>query len=259
MENDMRDTLSYMASGAYEMGKKNTRQSDRVAAANQAAGKTGYHVDARYSDANMTTYVSDADPTKIAIAHRGTDVSGKKGMRDVQSDLQFAMGIGRGYEDRFKRRQKRSEDIIKALEQEHGKVTELHMTGHSLGGGTMNYAVANSPYLQERLTSAHSFNAAANPLFYNETNVDKNTKAMLDKKVTHHRIELDPVSAGFKTKTPFGNVQTYKVEKPKKRRNFFRRMLDRDPILRAKRLTGSAVEAHMMDNFTANPTALKNV
>ena len=258
MENDMRDTLSYMASGAYELGKKNTRGVDRVAAANKMAGKTGYHVDPRYSDANITTYISDTDPTKVAIAHRGTDVTGKKGLRDVQSDLQFALGVGRGYEDRFKRRQKRTEDIVKALEKEKG-VSELHMTGHSLGGGTMNYSIANSPYLQQRLTSAHSFNAAANPVFYNETNVDKKTKDILDQKVTHHRIEKDAVSAGFLTKTPYGKVQTYKIDQPKKKRGVFRRIVDRYPIMRLKKMTGDSLQAHMMDNFTADPMALQSV
>jgi hypothetical protein len=253
---EMRDILSQMASGSYEMGKKNTRKSDKMRAANRVKG---FHVDPRYSDANITTYISDTDPTKVAIAHRGTDVSGKKGLRDVQSDLQFAMGIGRGYEDRFKRRQARSEEIIKRIEQEHGRVSELHLTGHSLGGGTMNYALANSKLLQDRLTSAHTFNAAANPIFYNETDVDKHTKSKLDNLVTHHRIENDPVSAGFLVKTPYGKVQTYKVAKKKKKKNLFRRLLDKHPIMRLKNMSTTALDAHMMDNFTENPMLLKNV
>ena len=34
-------------------------------------------------------------------------------------------------------------------------------------------------------------------------------KAQLDNIVTHHRIEGDPVSEGFKTNLPFGQLKTY--------------------------------------------------
>jgi hypothetical protein len=63
----------------------------------------------------------------------------------------------------------------------------------------MNHTIANSKLVQKHLTSGHSFNSASNPVFSNGTSVSKKTKAVLDKKVVHHRIEHDVVSAGFKT------------------------------------------------------------
>lgn len=249
----MRDTLSKLAEGTYAMGKVNTSKSDKVQAANAKALGTDYVVNAKHSNADITTYQHKDNPKNIVIAHRGTDVGGKHGKRDIQNDLAFAVGAG-GHEGRFKRRKNRTEKIIKDLHKEHGGIDALHLTGHSLGGGTMNHTIANSKLVQKHLTSAHSFNSASNPVFHNGTKVDKKTKAILDKKVQHHRIEHDPVSAGFKTNLPFGKVKTYKLksEPTQKSKSLLKRVVAYHPLAIAKRYTERGLHAHAMSNFTEN-------
>lgn len=230
----MRDIMSQLAEGSYEMGKKNTSQEDKVKAANEKAARTDYVVNSMYSDANITTYQHKDNPKDLVIAHRGTDIHGKKGRRDIQSDVSFALGIKKGYKGRFDRRMKRTEDIIDAIEKEHGKLDSFHMTGHSLGGGTVNHAIANSEKIRSKLTAAHTFNAAANPLLHNDQKVSKKVKKQLEGKVSHHRIDKDPVSVGFKTNTPFGKVKTYKNKS------------------KAKNLAEKGLDAHGMTNFTGS-------
>ena len=90
----MRDTLSKLAEGSYEMGKKNAKVDDRVKAANAKALGTNYVVNKKHSNADITTYQHKDNPKNIVIAHRGTDVSGRHGTRDIQNDLAFASGVG---------------------------------------------------------------------------------------------------------------------------------------------------------------------
>ena len=249
----MRDTLSKLAEGSYEMGKKNAKVDDRVKAANAKALGTNYVVNEKHSNADITTYQHKDNPKNIVIAHRGTDVSGRHGTRDIQNDLAFASGVG-GHEGRFKRRKNRTETIIKDLHKEHGGIDELHLTGHSLGGGTMNHTIANSKLVQRHLTSGHSFNAAAHPVFSNGSSVDKKTKNILNKKVVHHRIEHDAVSAGFKTNVPYGKVKTYKLKRPEaaKSKSVFKRVIGMHPLVKMKSMSSRGLHAHSINNFTEN-------
>jgi hypothetical protein len=251
----MRDTLSKLAEGSYAMGKKNAKVVDKVAAANEKAHGTDYVVIPKHSNADITTYHHKDNPKNIVIAHRGTDVGGRHGKRDIQNDLAFAVGVG-GHEGRFKRRKNRTEKIIKSLHKEHGGIDELHLTGHSLGGGTMNHTIANSKLVQKHLTSGHSFNSASNPVFSNGTSVSKKTKAVLDKKVVHHRIEHDVVSAGFKTNTPFGKVKTYKLKKESdsKTKSIFKSIIGMHPLIKMKRMSEKSLNAHSLSNFTEHKT-----
>ena len=247
----MRDTLSKLAEGSYAMGQKGVKLDDKIKNANAKAVGTDYVVNKKHSNGDITTYQHKDNPKNIVIAHRGTDVGAKSGKRDIQNDLAIASGFGE-HEGRMKRRKNRTEKIIKDLHKEHGGIDELHLTGHSLGGGTMNHTIANSKLVQKHLTSGHSFNAAAHPVFSNGIKVDKKTQALLKKKVLHHRIENDAVSAGFKTNIPFGKVKTYKLKKvpDKKSKSVFKRIVGMHPIMKMKSMTETSLNAHGIDNFT---------
>lgn len=173
--------------------------------ADQYTRGTSYrvHPNALYSDDQITTYQSIYDPFDIVIAHRGTHLTAKDRMKDLKADLAFAFGRG-GVDKRFRDRRKKTEYII----QDSG-AKNIHLTGHSLGGGTVNHAIANSDIVRNAITSAHTYNAAANPYFKNSQKLNKVQKAQLDNIVTHHRIDGDPVSEGFTANLPFGQLKTY--------------------------------------------------
>lgn len=200
------ENMAKLAQASYQMGEKGVKKNKRVENAQNLASDTGYVVNPQYSNSEITTYQHKDDPTNVVISHRGTKVDGKRGMKDIQNDLAFAIGMG-GHETTFRRRKTKTNQIIKDLQP-----TQLHMTGHSLGGGTLQHTIANSNKVRKHLTSAKTFNAAANPIFGNETKVSKNYKKELENKVEHHRIKNDPVSAGFKGFVPFGKVKTHSVK-----------------------------------------------
>ena len=136
---------------------------------------------------------------------------------------------------------KKTEDIIRQT-----GAKEVHLTGHSLGGGTVNHSIANSAYIRSKLTSAHTYNAAANPIFANKQNVSRKNRKALEGKVTHHRIEDDAVSAGFKTNTPFGKVKTYK-----QKRTTGQRLLSAvSPFAGASK---RSLDNHSLSNFHGEP------
>ena len=225
-----REQFSKLAAGAYDT------QGDR---STHTAG-TDYilHPNKNFSDHSITTYVHKNDASHIVIAHRGTAPGSKGGREDLTSDLAFAAGFG-GHTKRMKNRQRKTEQIVKAT-----NPTTLHLTGHSLGGGTVNHTVANSKLVRSKMTSAHTFNAAANPVFTNRQKVGSKTRKELKGKVTHHRIENDSVSLGFRANTPFGKVKTYKHPKQKKRSRLARIAYGSFTPIAKKSL-----DAHAISNF----------
>lgn len=200
-------TSAQLAQATYLYGEKGKNRQKRIDNVNKEIEGTGYEIDAANSNRGVVTYRNKEDPTKIHIAHRGTKVDGRGGMKDLTSDLSIAFGLG-GHDKQMKQRKRKTERIINKTGAE-----EVTMSGHSLGGGTMNYTIANSKKVRDKLVQADSYNGAANPVFDNDMKVNKKTKKELEGKVTHHRMKHDLVSKGFLTNTPFGKTKTYKLKK----------------------------------------------
>lgn len=245
MENPSMENMAKLAQASYQMGEKGSNKTDRINNTQEIAADTGYIVNPQYSNSEITTYQHKDNPKNIVIAHRGTKVDGKRGMKDIQNDLAFAVGLG-GHESTFNRRKKRTNNIIKSLEPE-----QLHLTGHSLGGGTLQNTIANSKIVRKNLTSAKTFNAAANPIFNNDVRVTKNYKKELEDKVEHHRIKNDPVSAGFAGLVPFGKVKTHSVKHDaNKGKSFFQNIIEKSSVLgKVKRFTEKGIHAHLISHF----------
>lgn len=213
--------------------------------AHDHAAKTNYvvHPNASYSDHNMTTYHHKDDINNIVIAHRGTAPGSKGGTRDLSNDMAFMAGLGGG-QGRFRRRTRQTERIL-----EETKPTTFHLTGHSLGGGTVNHTIANSKTVRDNLTSAHTFNAAAHPTASNRQSVSRKEKRRLKDNVTHHRIENDAVSLGFRTNTPFGKVNTMAHPDKGKKKSLGKQFLTGITGFTLGGIGKTALDAHGIDNF----------
>lgn len=185
-----------LASGAYDYESDRSKYTDG----------TDYvlHPNKEFSNHSISTYVNRYDPKHIVIAHRGTAPGSKGGRQDIGTDIAIGLGIA-GDRKRMRDRQAHTERIIKQV-----KPTTLHLTGHSLGGSTVNNTIANSKIVKRRLTSAHTYNAGAHPVFANNNSVNRRQMKRLQDKIIHHRVENDSVSAGLKYNVPFGRVKTYK-------------------------------------------------
>jgi len=237
-----------LAQATYQLGEKGVSKGDRVANANKMVEQTGYVVNDKHSNSEITTYQHKDDPSNVFIAHRGTKVDTdrrNKNFNDVTADLMFAVGLG-GHDAKMKRRKNKTNNIIKALNPE-----QLHLAGHSLGGGSVNYTIAKSKKVKDKLTSAKTFNAAAHPVFANDSAVSKKVKKDLEEKVEHHRIKNDPVSAGFLTNVPFGKLKTHSIKHdPSKGKSLFQNIVEGSTAIgRAKRFTEKGIHAHLISHF----------
>lgn len=238
-------SMSKLAEASYLMGKEGVKKKQRAAAANDHVKDTGWVMNKSLSNYEISTFQHKDDPKNVVIAHRGTAVGDRGGGEDVMTDLKFAMGMGGGA-DMMRRRRHRTNDIIKEL-----RPDQLHLTGHSLGGGTVNNSIAKSNVVRNALTSATTFNAAAHPVFTNSSQVDSAGKKALNKKVTHHRIKNDPVSMGFSTNVPFGKVKTHSINyDPNEGKSLMRNVLERGTLTgNALRLTERGLHAHHVTHF----------
>lgn len=235
-----------LSEATYTIGDKGVSRAERIASANKQVADTGFTVvdDKRYTNPNLTTYKNE-ETGEVHVAHRGTHIGGRKGLKDIRNDIAFGLGLTK-VDPRFKRRTKATERVIKDLQPE-----KFSLSGHSLGGGTVQHAIANSRKVRQNLTEAHTFNAAANPVLNADLQVSKKDAKQLEDKVTHHRIKGDVVSAGFNASVPFGQVKKYSVPHDEKRgKSLVDKIVRKNPLLNTvKQLTSKALHAHHIDHF----------
>jgi len=253
-ETPSKEVMAKLAQATYQMGDKDLGRKQRLENTQNLISDTDWVVEPDHTNSEIATYRKRDDPSNIVIAHRGTKVDGKRGKTDLEADIMFALGLG-GHVPTFKRRKTRTNKIIKALEP-----TQLHLTGHSLGGGTVNHTIAKSNIVKKNLTSARTYNAAANPFFDNDTSVGKNQKKKLESKVVHHRIKHDPVSLGFKKNLPFGKLETDSVKHdPVKGKTSLDYLIRLNPELKKlKSVTERGLHAHAISNFHDGSIKKKN-
>lgn len=236
-----------LSEATYTIGDKGVSREERIASANKQVAGTGFAVvdDKRYTNPNLTTY-KNQETGEVHVAHRGTHVGGRKGLKDIRNDIAFGLGLTK-VDPRFRRRTKATERIIKDLQPE-----KFSLSGHSLGGGTVQHAIANSRKIRQNLTEAHTFNSAANPVLNADLQVSKKDAKQLQDKVTHHRIKGDVVSAGFNASVPFGKVKKYSVKHDENRgKTLMDKIVKRNPILsKVSQLTSKALHAHHIDHFS---------
>ena len=258
IKNPSREHSALLTQAAYQLGEKGVSKGDRVNNANKMVEQTGYIVNSQQSNSEITAYQHKDDPNNVFIAHRGTKVDTdrrNKNHNDITADLMTAIGLG-GHDAKMKRRKEKTNSIIKAL-----KPSQLHMGGHSLGGGTLNHTIANSKKVRKNLTSAKTFHAAAHPVFTNGSAVSAKVKKELDDKVENHRIKNDPVSAGFLTgNVSFGKLKTHSVKHDSnKGKSFLQNMVETTTALgRAKRFTEKGIHAHAISHFYDGSIKKKN-
>jgi hypothetical protein len=210
-------TSAKLAEMTYEIGKTKVKKRipDAIDNVNDhlTEENINYEVVPEWTDRNITTYRSKDDPNKIHISHKGTQFGSSTGAKDVLSDLKIAIGLG-PHDKHVKRRKKRTERIIKNLNPD-----ELTMSGHSLGGMTMNYTIGKSKKVRDKLLQADSFNAGSSFAFNNDLKLSERAKKELKEiPITHHRTRNDIVSKGLTDKgfgVPFGELKQYKLRPTK--------------------------------------------
>ena len=92
------------------------------------------------------------------------------------SNLVFGVGL-EAYNSQFEERRKNTKEILKKY-----KNTNIYLSGHRLGGATLNYTLAESPSIVNNIKEANTFNPAIYPYNSNLEIEDKKHKAQLNKK-----------------------------------------------------------------------------
>lgn len=235
--------MAQMAAGSYTMGNKKSKK-ENTKQTNKDIEKTNFVVNHKLSDSGVTVYQHKDDKNHVVVAHRGTAVGGRKGMKDLMNDATLSLGINAGHKKRFNQRKRTTEKAIREL-----KPTQLHITGHSLGGGTANHAVNESKLIRDNLTSLHTFNGAAT--LKSQKKLSKAEQAKLKGKVTHHRIKSDVVSISSRAKPPLGGkVKTTTMKKaPVKKKSLGRRLINLHPAVKVTKGAKTSLDSHSIDNF----------
>jgi len=178
---------------------------------------------------DVTTLYEEKSNT-YHISHKGTQLDSSTGSADALADIQFASF---GYNSpHIKDRMKKTEEVLDMIDVRDPGAT-VTLQGHSLGGHTGAYAMANSDRVLKRVSSLDTFNTAAHPSYSVGLNVPFHKQRILDEKTTHHRMNGDVVSKGHLVNLPFGTSKTYKHPT-------FRTFVDR------------ALDAHHIDHFINN-------
>jgi len=137
------------------------------------------------------------------VAVKGTDPSN---IKDLISDVKLGLGFG-GTDKQFKRRRNQLKDIARETE------GPLYLTGHSLGSSIVTKAMASSKGLRDKVTKADLYNTGYSPSFHKEVSqgLTPADKGQLKKKITHHHVKSDPLSAAL-TFGAVGKVKMYDGE-----------------------------------------------
>jgi hypothetical protein len=185
----------------------------------------------------------------LHIAHKGTQPNSSFGMMDLVSDLKLGMAQeSSSYQ--FNYRLQQSEKIYQSV-----KPKVFTMSGHSLGGATMIYALEKSRLLRDAIDQADTFNAGANPwpnitenlkylnpFKYRQYKREDEQKAKkLNEVVTHHRMEKDFVSVSMRAKPPHGEVRMYPLSEAVGE--------ERQDELKKMNVISKGLEAHHLHHF----------
>jgi hypothetical protein len=231
--------------GAYSMvGKGNLAQ--RLEATKKNGMGEGWDVHPSYTDRNVTTYHNRVK-NQFVIAHRGTSLKGPETKKDLLAD--WGVMTGKKNIEMFKKRKAKTEKILKSI----GPEGKVYLTGHSVGGASINSVLLTSAKTRSRIEQAHTFNPGTSVLGAKQHN--SKIKKELDTKLTHHKIQGDSISESSvglggrvktnkSTKSPSIGMKIIKHIQP---------MLDHPAL----QLVGKGVEHvagvlqnHSIDNFT---------
>ena len=183
------------------------------------AEKIGYSVES--AKRGVAHFKSKGEDGHHIVTIKGTDPSNKK---DLLSDLKLAVGLSRT-DKQFKNRTKQVKKIYAGIDDDKDRM----LTGHSLGGSLVSSMMARSKSIRDNTTKATTFNAGSTMAFNKEISKDltKDDKKELKKKLLHHHVKGDPISASLTIGPQVGKVKTQ---------------------------SGKASSAHSLDNFHAEKT-----
>jgi hypothetical protein len=234
---------------AYTYGSGQGSEADKRAQAESELEGTGWKILYNFSNRQLTALYNDKKD-HLHVAHKGTQPNSTMGMMDLVSDVKLGLGNeSKSYQ--FNYRLGQTEKIYNSV-----KPQIFTMSGHSLGGATVIYALEKSKLLTDAIDQADTFNAGASPWPRISENLkylnpfkykalkreDARRKEKLNRVVTHHRIEKDFVSVSMRARPPTGEIRMYPLAEAMGD--------DRKDDLKKMNIVSKGLEAHHLDHFT---------
>jgi len=178
--------------------RPNKERADKVVG--RKLGRLGYQLDSKNSDKDI---LAATRGDNVHINYSGTNV---KNPRDILSDVALAVGLQQK-NPQFTARKRKTRQIMR----EYGDDKDYSLSGHSLGGSILMNTLKESKSIRDRTNKAMTFNAGYTGLFHDSMKqIEKPLKKELDKKVSHHRVKSDVVSAHMNKEVAFGQLAEYK-------------------------------------------------
>jgi hypothetical protein len=179
----------------------------------------GYNKIEDLSDMDIHTYKHN-EKNHYVIASRGTDFDAPTIKRDLKTDLKILIGQG-SHSKQIKKRVDRTEEIVKQLKEREPN-TDIHLTGHSLGGFSAQQSLVKSAVVRDGVKSLTTFNAGTSPLQGKGMSPKNPAYGVIAGKSIHLRIASDGVSENAKSSL----IGTVKSFKSKKKPSVARKVLD---------------------------------
>ena len=194
--------------------RPNTQRAHKYA--KRKLGRMGYELDEKNTNADVLTATRN---NNVHINYSGTNINNP---RDIVSDIALGTGLQK-LNPQFTERRKKTREIMRS----YGDDKDYSLSGHSLGGSILIDTLARSKSIRQRVNTAHSFNAGYTQMFHDSIPaLDKQEKKELNKKVSHHRVKGDVVSAHMNKQTSFGQLAEYEHEDKKNADLFEKHSLD---------------------------------
>lgn len=233
---------------AYTYGSGQGDEASKRAEVEQELEGSGWVMMFNRSNRQMSTFYNEKED-HLHVAHKGTQPNSVLGVMDVVSDLKLA--VGRESDSyQFNYRLKETERVYKLV-----RPKIFTMSGHSLGGATVIYALENSNLLLEAIDQADTFNAGASPFpsmsvdlkylnpfrWKSLARANRKKKKKLERVMTHHRMEKDFVSISMRARPPNGEVRMYPLAEAVGQ--------ERQGELKNMNIASKGLEAHHLDHF----------
>ena len=133
-----------LSQATYIMGDKRKSRQDKYDEINNLVKDTGYTVIPKYTNKNLVTFENEKGG--VHVAHQGTNVKSTTGFKDIVSDIGIALGLA-DHLPSVRKRKRQTERVVRELKPE-----EFTLSGHSLGGYTVNQTLSSSKKVRNALT-----------------------------------------------------------------------------------------------------------
>ena len=165
----------------------------------------GYSRVTELSSPDISTFKHN-EQNHYIVAHKGTDVHSNSLTKDLKSDFNILIG-NTNHDKLHNNRAERTEYIYKKIKETNPE-SEIHLTGHSLGGSTSQASLIKSQFVRDNTTSHNTFNAGTSPLQSKTADTNHENYKQIADISTHHRVKGDSISSSIHD-SMIGNIKQY--------------------------------------------------